>query len=701
MVLAAITLAVYWPVAGYECLNYDDPVYFSSNYSVQTGLSWKTVKWSFTTLDAGFWQPLTWLSYMLDVELFGRGSRGPHTTNLLLHATNTVLLFFLLKRLTGLVWQSAMVAALFALHPLHVEPVAWVSSRKDLLSTFSGLIALGFYVRYASTPSLRDNHSPSTSGLYWMALLFFAASLMSKSMLVTLPFVMLLLDYWPLQRFTIVASKSRPSVVWKLAREKLPFVVLALLSTWLTVHAEKSAGAISSLEDFPALTRIANGAVSCSGYIWQTFWPAGLAVHYPYPKSFSVWQVTGSFLILLAITAYAVWESSRRSWLVVGWLWYLVTLLPVSGLVQIGNQAHADRYTYVPLIGLFIIVVWGANEVFRFLKPNKAVIVAIAVPVLVACAVRTASQLNHWQNSETLFQHTLAVTKNNVAVRCNLGIYLVANGRVEEGIDHLRKAVQADPHDGVSLSNLGAAVATKGSLDEAKDYCLKAVDTKPDCAEFLGALGSVLALRKEYDEAVARFEAALRLKPKYVAGRVSFGKVLALQQRYEEAISQYTEALRLSPGNPEAHFNLGLALAVSGNSEGAMQHYSEALRCRPDYVEAHNKLADSLLMAKHVDEAGLHYRQSLRLNPAQPAVRFNLGNVLALQKNYEGAIAQFTEAVRLAPDHAPAHKNLGLALARLGRRDEAIAYLAEALRLKPDYQEAKQQLRALGVDPPE
>ncbi len=673
--LAAVTLLVFWPVVGFEFTDLDDQDYVTANVHVLKGLTWGGIGWAFTTLDAGFWQPTTWLSCMADATVWGKGAGGFHFTNLLLHAANSVLLLALLRQLTGALWRSALVAALFALHPLHVEPVAWIASRKDVLSTFFEFLALIFYARYAGSQIQNSKFKIQNYGL---SLLFFALGLMSKTMVVTLPFLMLLLDYWPLRRVSSVKCQVSsavqhppPSAIpnsqfiiwWRLVSEKLPFLALAIFTGLLTVLAEKRMGALPATALVPMKARLANAFLSYGCYLWQTLWPAKLAVYYPYLKTFSMMWVLVAGFVVVTISALALWQVRQRPYLAVGWFWYVIMLLPVIGLVQVGLHAHADRYAYVPLIGAFIILVWGANELLVRRPRLKIVAGAVAVLVLCACAARTRDQLGYWRNSETLYRHALAVTKDNW----------------------------------LAYNNLGMLLADQGDTSAAMDCLQKALQIKPDYAEARNNVGIILAREGKFAEAIPHYIEALRLAPDSAPTQNSLGYALEKLGRLDEAVAHYNEALRLKPDFVEVHNNLGNLLVMRGELDQAIAHFRAALRYNPDYVNAHSNLGVALAAQGRYVEAIPHYREALRLEPGSAIMHNNLGYALMKLGRLDEAMTHYTEALRLQPDYAPAHLNMGCALAQSGRRAEAIVQLSEAMRLRPDDNEAKQQLRALGV----
>jgi Flp pilus assembly protein TadD len=613
LLLAAVTLVVYWPVTRYDFVNYDDPDYFSSNTHVQAGLTPGNMVWAFCTGYASNWHPLTWLSLMLDRELSGPGPAGPHFTNLLFHLANTVLLFLLLRQLTGLRrdqsalsaraavnWRSAFVAALFALHPLHVESVAWISERKDVLSTFFGLLALVFYTRYAQKRSTDKGRASSatTESLaldprrstldYYLALFFFALGLMSKPMLVTLPLAMLLLDWWPLQRVT--SGKWQVASVRSLVWEKIPFFVLSAISCLVTFIAQQKGGAVTKLARISMTDRVENAFVSYARYLDKTLWPASLANPYPHPVHWEFPLVIYSVTLVAGLSAIAVLYARRFPFCFTGWFWFVGTLIPVIGLVQVGVQSMADRYTYVPLIGLFIIFVWGLAETGMSRQVPKTLIAVLIAMVLVVSALRTRNQLSYWRDNETLFRHTLAVTENNYLAYNNLGTWLSKKGQIAEAMDCFHKSLQINPDNSDVLYNLGNAFAKLGNWDEAINNYQRALQITPNQPDVLDNLGFALAAKKQFADAVVCFEAALKLNPDYADAHNNLATVLFIQKNYNEAVRHFREALRITPGNPQIYSNLGDALVKQGQTTEAVRCYQEALRIKPGDPEIKAKL---------------------------------------------------------------------------------------------------------------
>jgi tetratricopeptide (TPR) repeat protein len=585
VLLAAATLAVFWPVTGCDFVNYDDPDYFFSNVHVRAGLTWNGVAWAFRTVHASNWHPLTWLSLMLDAELFGKGAAGPHFTNLLFHAANTVLLFLLLRKLTAAVWRSAFVAALFALHPLHVESVAWISERKDVLSAFFALLALLAYARFVEESKVQ---SPKSKVFYVLVLFAFACGLMAKPMLVTLPFVMLLLDWWPLQR--ISNPEFQMANFRRLLWEKIPFFVLSAISCVITFVVQKKSGAVATLTGFSMPARIENTFVSYARYLGKALWPDPLAVPYPFPDHWKLSLVIYSAALMAGLSAIAILFARKFPFAFTGWFWFVGTLVPVVGVVQVGHQSMADRYTYLPLIGLFIIFAWGAGECRANWRVPRPLFVFLAATILAACAARARIQTTYWQNSETLFTHALAVTEDNYVACNNLGTWFSNHGQIAAAMDCYRQSLQIKADNPDVLYDLGNAFSKIGEWDAAIDNYHRALQVTPDQADILDNLGFALAAKKQFPEAITNFEAALKLDPDFPDAHNNLATVLFMEHHFEEAAQHYREAIRLTPDNAQIYANLGDTLARQGNIPEAMQNYQTALRLKPDDAKTRAKL---------------------------------------------------------------------------------------------------------------
>jgi tetratricopeptide (TPR) repeat protein len=660
LLLFGLAFAVFFPVVHHDYVNMDDPSYVSDVH-VQAGLTRAGVTWAFTT-----WHPLTWMSHMLDVQLFGTSAGGPHLVNLLLHSANAFLVFALLRRLTGALWPSVFVAALFALHPQQVETVAWVSERKGVLSTFFGLLTLLAYARFAQRAERSGQKSeggnrtsilpPLSSAAYWLALFCFALGLMCKPMVVTLPCLMLLLDYWPLRRMQFPRLKF-------LLAEKIPFVVLAVLSALLTAGFQRNAGTLQTLSTHPVEKRIADAFMAYAHYLGKTFWPVDLAVPYPRNSHWPLGEVIGAGLLVAGLCAVAFRYGRRFPFLATGWFWFLGMLVPVLGLIQIAAQTVADRYQYLPSVGLFILVTWGAVEITKRWRVPKLFLGGLATLILIAATVRTRDQLRHWQNSETLALHAIAAVPGNWLAQYCLGWHYDTQGRKAEAIEHYRLAVQI----------------------------------KPNYAEPWNGLGCLYADGKSFTEALPCFEAAVRAKPENVDYRYNLAKALGALRRVPEACAQHEEALRLKPDFVLAHNDLGLALAYLGKFDEAIPHLRTAVRLKPNDPVLLLDLGKTLATAGQPAAAIEPFQEALRLAPENPQTHYVLGSALVLSGRVDEAIAQFQQVLRLKPDHAATHFALGKAYATQSQTNAAIQEFQETLRLQPASAQAKQALRSLGV----
>jgi tetratricopeptide (TPR) repeat protein len=570
LLLAAAVLVTYSQVLHFEFVTYDDPDYVTANAHVKAGLTWAGAAWAFGSSFAGNWFPLTWLSHMLDCELFGTDSGWHHFTNVLIHALSTLLLFAVLKRLTGARWKSALVAFLFALHPLHVESVAWVAERKDVLSGLFWVLTLWSYAAYTARPG---------TGRYVLTLLLFCLGVMAKPMLVTLPVVLLLLDRWPLARGTRVL-------------EKVPFLAVSAAVSVVTYLVHQKVGATASSDLIPALVRFENSLTSYVVYVLKMLWPADLAVFYPYPQPWDTLLVPAVIagIALAAVTVLALRAFPRRPYLTVGWLWYLVTLLPVIGLVQVGAQARADRYTYIPMIGLTIAFVWGASE---SLERWPRVRLALAAAICSACLVFTWLQLQYWRDSTALYQHAIAVTSENYLARFNLALVLDAQGSTSQAVERLRETVRIRPNFAVAHIELGELLARQGQNEQAARELRTALTLKPDSADTHLRLGSVLGAMGRNDDAVSEFSQGVRLAPDNADGHYDLGIAFAQGGKLEAAVHEFSAVVRLRPDDFEARYNLGLALVRLGRVGEAITQLSEAVRIRPDSNEARQALEDA------------------------------------------------------------------------------------------------------------
>jgi protein O-mannosyl-transferase len=726
------TMVLYWPAMRCDFVNYDDGVNLTANEHVQNGLSWEGIKWAFLNPLHVLWQPLTALSHMAVCQVCGLNPWGHHLASVVLHAFNVALVFALLQRMTGAAWRSLWVAALFSLHPLRVESVAWVSERRDVLSTFLGLLALMAYACYAEKsrfsnqwsvissqssgmpaadhgPRTTDNRSliPDHRSLFYLLSLFLLAlGLMSKPTLVTWPCVMLLLDYWPLRRNAECGMRNAGSGAvdtgqgrafpWtKLVWEKAPFFVLAVAASIVTFMVQQRTGALAGGKDLPLGARVGNALISYCRYLEKVFWPKDLAVFYPHPGHWPLARVLLAGGLILGLSVL-VWVQRRRySYLLVGWLWYCGTLVPVSQVVQTGSQAMADRWTYLPSLGVLIVVVWGAYELTRRWRYQALGLSMVGGAAIVLCLALTRQQIGYWRDSEALFRHALEVTEDNYLAHNNLGLALGPKGQTDEAIRQYQEALRLKPGYADAHNNLGYALDEKGQLNEAIHELQEAIHLKPDDALPHNNLGAALCKKGQIEESIRQYQEALRLKPNYANARNGLGAALARKGQLDEAIRQFREAIRLKPDHAEAHNNLGYALREKGQLDEAIRQYQEAMRLQPGYANAHYNLGIALGRKGQSEAAIRQYQEAIRLKPGYADAHNNLGTAFYQQRRTDEAIRQYQEALRLKPDYAEAYNNLGAALAMNGQIDEAIRHFEEALRLEPDYAGARQNLDAV------
>jgi protein O-mannosyl-transferase len=637
LLLALATFAVYFPVRNYGFVDYDDSGYFFDNPHVLAGLTWSNIHWAFTSGECSNWHPLTWLSLMLDVTLFGSGPAGPHLTNVLLHTANSILLFLFFLRLTGAIWRSASVAMLFAIHPLHVESVAWISERKDVLSAFFGLLALLWYAQYVklerdtaegtnphSTESQDDANVHST-GKHWLALtanspwlfyggalFFFACGLMSKPMLVTLPCVLFLLDFWPLQRF------SR-SMLQRIVIEKIPFFLLTAAASVVTYLVQQKAGATDMLVYDPALMRVANAFVSYARYLEKIFCPINLATPYPQPLGWPVLVVIFSAMLFAVLCATAVAARRKLPYVFTGWFWFAGMLVPVIGLVSVGTQAMADRYAYLPLVGILMAVVWGTGEICRKWRPPRSAILMVATLVFLIGALRARNQATVWENDGTLFGHAVTVTTNNYIASVDLAFWYSKNGRIQDALKYYDAAVQMSSND---LTAVSYATHTRLPAELYRYYnTLRLNSEDPDN---LYNIGNAFAKRGNWDEAIRNYSRALQIAPGQRDVLNNLGFAFAKEKRYAEAVTNFLAVLKLEPASAGAHNNLASVLFAEGQYGQAAREFRAALALSPRDSRICVNLAGTCLRLAETNEAIKYYRQALQLQPDNPQASFQL-----------------------------------------------------------------------------
>lgn len=610
--LSVMVIAVFRQVGDHAFVGFDDPLYVTENSHVRAGLTTAGVSWAFTTFHASNWHPLTWMSHMLDVELFGLDAGWHHRVNVLLHLANTLLLFLVFRGMTDGVWQSAFVAAAFAVHPLHVESVAWVSERKDVLSTLFWLLSMGAYLRYARKPGARR---------FLPVAILFALGLMCKPMLVTLPFVLLLLDWWPLRRFDAGRSPLREAS--RLFAEKVPLLALSAASCVVAYAAQDQGGALSPQVIVPVGARLGNAAVSYATYLWKTVWPASLAVFYPHPYSvgatIDATRVAAAALLIVALTCLALRQGRVRPYLLAGWLWYVGTLVPVIGLVPVGAQALADRYTYLPLIGIFMAVAWGVPDALTGWRFRTPALGALAGALLAALALVAWTQTGYWRDSITLFTRARQVTDMNWLASYNLGVAYGEIGQTRQAITHFRETLGIRPYDHGAWFRLGEAHGKLGEYRQAIAAYEEAVRFRKDDAGAWNGLGAAHLYLGRPRDAVPFFREAVRIRPDFAEAWSDLGVAYLEIGDHRQAIAQFTEALRLQPAQPVAWNNLGSAHLEAGHPDRAIPCFREALRLKPDYSNALFNLGVAFRETGRREQLNEVYRVLRQLDPEKAA----------------------------------------------------------------------------------
>jgi len=697
LIYVALVVAVFMgfeQVRQNDFVDYDDHIYVTENQYVQKGLSLESVIWAFTATQEGNWHPLTWLSHMLDCQLFGLDPGWHHITSLLFHIANTLLLFWVLKKMTdsprgeatGALWASAFVAAAFALHPLHVESVAWIAERKDVLSGLFWMLTIACYIRYTEQPSIKR---------YILVFVVFALGLMAKPMLVTLPFVLLLLDYWPLGRLHpallllkggIQWGQQTHRAVWRLVREKIPLFILTIASSVVTFIVQQKGGAMDIGESYSLGVRISNAIVCYIGYILKMVYPVRLAVLYPHPgNSLPMWQPIVSLLIIAAATAVVIYAGRRWRYLAVGWFWYLGTLVPVIGLVQVGAQAMADRYTYLPSIGIFIMVGWGIGGLAAKWRYRQTVLGICAGVVLAAFLICTRLQVRYWQDNFKLFGHSVAVTENNFLMHDSYGGALFEKGQLNESIAQFKEALRINPKYLGAKRNIGIVFLKQGKTDEGIKVLTEVVNSKGQWPKAHNYLGLAYAEKGEFDTAIQHYKEAVRLKGDYVEAIANLGIALKEQGQVDEAIKEWQKALLLKPDEPDVHYNMGLAMVEQYKYDEAVKHFSAALASKPDWAKAHYNLGCVYYKQGKFDLTVEQCAEALRLKPDYYNAHYNMGLALVQQGKYDDAAKHINSALASKPDWPEAHHNLGYVYYRQGKLNLAAEKCSEALRLAPDY----------------
>ena len=720
VLLGAVTLAVFWSVRRCEFTSFDDPAYVTDNEMVSRGLTSEGVTWAFSHPHGGNWHPLTSLSHMLDVTLFGLQPAGHHVVNLALHTLNSLLVFLLLRALTASFWRSALVAALFALHPLHVESVAWVSERKDVLSTLFFLLTLWAYARYTGKSQAQQ---PGSKFWYAVTLVCFALGLLSKPMLVTLPCVLLLLDFWPLRRLDWPGpcQKLRPLLV-----EKLPFLLLTVAACVITYRIQSEAGATSEI---PFGTRVARIILAYASYSMKLLLPFNLAVFYPLPKTIPWWELGGAGAVLAAVSLAAGRAWRRAPELAVGWCWFLGTLVPVIGLVQVGQQFIADRYTYIPSIGFFVALVWTGAAFLQACKVSPMAIATACAAWLAALGFLTTKQIATWQNSEALYTHALAVTADNHVAHNNLAALRFGQQRYEEAGRHAAEALRISPNFADAHLNYGNVLSQTGKIAEAQEHLQRALELKStpqamyNLARLLGDhgdpvkaeslyraalaqqpglldarynLGLLLTRLKRPAEAQAEFEKVLAAHPAFPGARLTLGALLAELKRFDEAAKVLLRQIELVPGDVDARYNLGHVYLLLDRPTDARAQFAEAVKRRPDDLGLRRSYGDALFQEGQLDEAITQLREVMRQKPDAHSV-YQIALAQTMMGDYTNAVASLRQSVALQPEFVDALNDLAWTLAtapdaNVRRPDEALTVALRACALT-----SNQVVRCLGT----
>ncbi len=694
--LSICILLVYGQVTSHDFINIDDSLYVTQNPHIQNGFTLNNFFWAFTTTNAANWHPLTWLSFMGDYEIYGLRAGGYHFTNLLFHIINTLLLLFVLNKLTGAFYRSVFVAALFALHPLHVESVAWVAARKDVLSTFFWLLTIWAYSRYVTRPEAKR---------YFLVFTFFALGLMAKPMVVTLPFVLLLLDYWPLNRFgnnrtinnhkefqpcgDFIAHTKAPAIrkaggtaiydkislpnavmdLWQnmkqktiafLILEKIPLFILTIFSCVITYIAQKHAGAVAAADAFPLDVRMINAIVSYGGYIGRTLWPNDLSVFYPHPGIWPLGKVLLSGFFLIISSLLILFSARRYPYLATGWLWYLGTLVPVIGLVQVGDQAMADRYTYMPLIGLFIMMAWGVPDIIRRLPYRRVILGFISFLIIIALSILSWQRCQLWGDKVALWDDALKNYKFAFAYNIR-----------------------------------GLGYADKGQYRRAIEDFNAALAIKPEYAEAIINRANVYGAIGQYEQALRDFNYALRLKPHFADNYYNRGILYLKMNRLDLAIDDFTMAIRIEPDMADAFNNRGVALRLKMQYEKAFADFNQALRINQNHTQAYYNRGVIYNIHKQYDLAIEDFIKALKITPDYAAAYFNMGLAFSAQGKFAEAINSYENTLRIQPNNIDALKNQGIILKKMKRLAEANDQFKRILQVKPNDKEALHNIKAI------
>ena len=698
ILLIAITLPIYWPVQHHQFINYDDDKFVTNNIYVQSGITLKGIRWAFEK-GWGYWKPLTWISLMVDYEIYGMNASGFLMTNLFLHLLNTVILFFLLKQMTGELWKSGFVAALFAIHPLHVESVAWVAERKDVLSTFFWFIATLAYVRYTKTPKLST---------YLLVVFFMGCGLMAKPMLVTLPATFLLLDYWPLQRIRYrenrlyikeQAAKSSTSItgngsrlfspINRLIIEKIPLFLLSAATSFylLSLKLKDSYPIVAPLESSSLYSKLSTAIMAYITYLEKTIWPFSLAIPYPVHE-ISLQQMTFAFIVMIFISILTIINLTKRPYIAVGWFWYIGTLIPVIGIINVGSFSMADRFTYVPLIGIFIIVAWGIPE-FLHNKADRRIILAISATLILLLSLTAWNQVTYWENTINLFSHSLKVTNNNYIAHDTLASTLLEKGKPDKAIQHYERVIKIKPNYAGGHNNIGNAYKKLNKIPEAIHHYSEAIRLDNKFTDAYYNLGVVFLEKKKHKAAEQYFRKVIEYNQESFEAYDNLGTALAAQGKDIEAIRYFRTALEIKPNFENALVNLGGVFMKTGNLDQAAESYGNALKINSKRSDVHYNLGILLLQQQNIEEAIKHFKASIQINPDFLQSYVYLGDIFAKAGATDLAIKYLYQTIRIKPNYAEMHYYLGMLFMRQNSSDNAVKHFYQAISVKPNYAAAR------------
>jgi len=672
---------IYFQMHNYNFISLDDPLYVVNNKQVQRGLSLESISWAFSLSKQGEitnWHPLTWISHMLDYQLFGLNAGMHHMSNVFLHAISAMLLFLALRWMTGSLWKSAFVASLFAFHPINVDSVAWIAERKNLLSTVFWMLTMIFYFFYTKKPHI---------SVYLLIIAAFSLGSLAKPMLMTLPFVLLLLDYWPLGRITIPQWNEDKAewyqfyyVAYKLVLEKIPLMVLSFVFFYVTMLSLKMSHTIKASDLTPMDLKIKNAIVSYLIYMGKMVWPKDLSIFYPFPDAIPMWEVMGSIIVLLMITVIAQIKYRKYPYFIVGWLWFIGTLVPVLGIIQAGLwPAIGERWAYVPYIGLFIIVAWGVPDLLTRVNRKKDIIVAAAAVVLVIFAVRTWFQIGYWKDDFSLFSHCVTLNPDNYVAHVNLAAAYAKQGESEDAIHHFQEALRIHANDVVALDGLGRLYNKLGQQDKAIHYYSDEVRYNPGDTNANFELGTVYAAQGDLERAIKQFSYVITIDPAYAEAYYNLGVISAKRGDMNKALEYFTSALNLNPNDAVSHCSLGVILMNQGRVYEAVSHFKEALRIAPDSSEARNYLTSASKFSRKVDEDVVLLEQKRLKEPDNTDVL----NKLAVLYSYHGdnakALDMLQKLVRLQPGNPDGYYNIACIYAKERKLDESIEWLTKSI----------------------